>query len=158
MLVAASIAAMLSFEVTRGNARRRGVLAAVVAVGYVALLWLRTDFLATVTGESLLVSLLQSTLLIAISAGLILCGAAVLARTRPRRLSRAHAAARRARRAAADARAARIRATEELQIRLAFLSETVLPWALSSAAASGIESAKWITALERAIRALYPTP
>src|SRR5260370_396425 len=34
ILVVASIGAMLGFEVTRGHPRRRGILAAVVTVGY----------------------------------------------------------------------------------------------------------------------------
>ena len=92
ILVVASVGAMLGFEVTRGHARRRGILAAVVTAGYLALLGLRTEFLTTVAAESFLVAVLQAAMLTAISAGLVLCGSAVMARTqvaqpvsRPRR-------------------------------------------------------------------------
>src|SRR3984893_1840898 len=70
ILVVASIGAMLGFEITRGDPRRRGVLTAVVAMVYLALLGLRTEFLITVSSDSLPVAVLQSTLLTAISAGL----------------------------------------------------------------------------------------
>ena len=88
ILVVASVGAMLGFEVTRGHPKRRGLLAAVVAVGYLALLGLRTEFLTTVASESFLVAFLQAAMLTAISAGLVLCGAAVMARTRSPSLSR----------------------------------------------------------------------
>src|ERR1700683_2923946 len=104
--VVASVGAMLGFEMTRGHPRRRGVLTAVVTVGYLALLGLRTEFLVTVSADSLPIAVLQSALLTAISAGLVLCGSAVLARTRSLTYSRARAAARRAAQAAEDARAA----------------------------------------------------
>ena len=61
ILVVASVGAMLGFEITRSHPRRRGVLAAVVAVAYLALPGLRTEFLITVSSESLPVALLQST-------------------------------------------------------------------------------------------------
>ena len=51
ILVVASIGAMLGFEITRGHPRRRGVLTAVVTMGYLALLGLRTEFLITVSSE-----------------------------------------------------------------------------------------------------------
>jgi hypothetical protein len=110
ILVVASAGAMLGFELTREHPRRRVLLAAVVAVGYAGLLGLRTEFLTTAAAESVLVALLQSAMLAAISAGFVLCGAAVLARTRPLGLSRSRAATRRARQAAAEARAAQAQA------------------------------------------------
>lgn len=155
ILVVASAGAMLGFEITRGHPRRRGVLTAVVTMGYLALLGLRTEFLITVSNESLPVAVLQSTLLTAISAGLVLCGSAVLARTRHLSHSRARAAARRAAQAADDARAAQRQAAEKLQRHIGSLHHMLLPWALCSAAPEGVDHAKWDTALDQAIRALF---
>ena len=157
ILVVASIGAMLGFEITRGHPRRRGVLTAVVTMGYLALLGLRTEFLITVSSESLPVALLQSALLTALSAGLVLCGSAVLARTRYLSHSRARAAARRAAQAADDARAAQRQAAEKLQRHIGSLHHMLLPWALRSAAPEGVDHAKWDAALDQAIRALFST-
>ncbi len=156
ILVVGSIGAMLGFELTRGHPRRRGQLAAVVTAGYLALLGLRTEFLITVSSDSLPVALLQSALLTAISAGLVLCGSAVLARTRFLSHSRARAAARRAAQAADDARAAQLDAIDKLHRHIGSLHHMLLPWALSSAAPEGVDHAKWAAALEQAIRALFP--
>lgn len=155
ILVVASIGAMLGFELTRGHPRRRGVLTAVVTMGYLALLGLRTEFLITVSNESLLVALLQSALLTAISAGLVLCGSAVLARTRHLSHSRARAAARRAVQAADNARHAQRLAAEKLQRHIGSLHHMLLPWALRSAAPEGVGHAEWDAALDRAIRELF---
>jgi uncharacterized membrane protein len=157
ILVVASIGAMLGFEVTSGHPRRRGVLTAVVAIGYLALMGLRTNFLTTVSDESLPVALLQSALLTAISAGLVLCGSAVLARTRHLSRSRARAAARRAAQAADDARHAQRQAAEKLQRHIGMLHHMLLPWALRSAAPQGVDHAKWDAALDRAIHELFST-
>jgi hypothetical protein len=157
ILAVASIAAMLGFEITRGHPRRRGVLTAVVTMGYLALLGLRTEFLITVSSESLPVALLQSTLLTAISAGLVLSGSAVLARTRHLSHSRARAAARRAAQAADDARAVQRQAAEKLQRHIGSLHHMLLPWALRSAAPKGVDHASWDAALEQAIRDLFST-
>ena len=157
ILVVASIGAMLGFEVTRGHPRRRGVLVAVVAVAYLALLGLRVEFLITVSSDLLLAALLQSALLTAISAGLVLCGSAILARTRFLSHSRARAAARRAAQAADDARAAERQASEKLQRHIGSLHHMLLPWALRSAAPAGVDHAQWDEALEQAIRALFST-
>lgn len=156
ILVVASIGAMLGFEVTRGHPRRRGILAAAVTVGYLALLGLRTEFLTTVAAESFPVAVLQAAMLTAISAGLVLCGSAVMARTRSLSLSRAHDAVRRARQAAAEARAAQNRAAEKLQRHIGALRQMLLPWALGSAAPAGVDRAQWAAVLEQAIRALFP--
>jgi hypothetical protein len=156
ILVVASIGAILGFELTRGHPRRRAVLAAVVTVGYLALLGLRIQFLVTVVSESFLVASLQAAMLTAISAGLVLCGAAVLARTRSLSLSRARSAARRARRATAEARTAQRRAADKLQRHIGGLRQMLLPWALGSAGPAGVDRAKWATALERAVRQLFP--
>ena len=156
ILVIASVAAMLGFEVTRSQPRKRGVLTAVVAAAYLALLGLRTEFLITVSSESLPVALLESALLTAISAGLVLCGSAVLARTRSLNHSRARAAARRAAQVAEDSRAEQLQATERLHRHIGSLHHMLLPWALLSAAPEGVDHAKWANALEQSIRALFP--
>ena len=82
ILLIASIGAMLGLELTRGHSRWRGILIAVVTAGFLALLGLRTQYLTTVAGDSFPVAVLQAALLTAISAGLVLCGSAVLTRTR----------------------------------------------------------------------------
>jgi hypothetical protein len=157
ILVVASIGAMLGFEITRGHPRRRGVLTAVVALGYLALLGLRTEFLITVSSDSLPVAVLQAALLTAISAGLVLCGSAVLARTRYLSHSRARAAARHAAQGADGARAAQRQAAERLQRHIGSLHQMLLPWALRSVAPEGVDHAKWDAALDQAIRALFST-
>ena len=101
ILLAASIGAMAGLEATRHDARRHTALAAVMLTAYAGLVALRTSFLVTVAGEAIAAALLQAVVLSAISAGLVFLGSAVMARTRPLRLSRALAAARRARRAPA---------------------------------------------------------
>ncbi len=157
ILLVASIGAMLGFEITRGHPRRRGVLTAVVTAGYLALLGLRTEFLTTVASDSFLIALFQSALLTAISAGLVLCGSAVLSRTRSVSHSHARAAARRAAQAAADARAAQFQAADKLHRHIGTLHHMLLPWALSSPVPEGVDYARWAAALEQAIRALFPT-
>ena len=97
ILMLSCAAVMLAYEVTRIDTRvrkvtridkrRRGLLTAVFVVGCLALLCLRIEFLVVTAGESLAVGVLQASLLIAISAGLVLCGASVLARM-PRELPR----------------------------------------------------------------------
>lgn len=156
ILVIASVGAMLGFELTRGQPRRRGMLAAVVMAGYLALLGLRAEFLITVADELLPVALLQAAMLTAISAGLVLCGSVALARTRSLSLSRSRAVARRARQAAADARAVQSVAADKLQRHIGGLRQMLLPWALGSAAPAGVDRAKWTAALERAVRQLFP--
>jgi hypothetical protein len=155
ILVVASAGAMLGFELTRAHPRRRGVLTAVVTIGYLALLGLRTEFLITVSDESFAVALLQSALLTAISASLVLCGSAVLARHLSH--SRARAAARRAVQAADEARNAQRLAAEKLQRHIGSLHQMLLPWALRSAAPEGVDYSKWDAALDRAIRDLFST-
>jgi hypothetical protein len=158
ILVAASVGAMLGFELTRGKARRRAVLAGVVVAGYVALLGLRTEFLTTVAGDSLLIAFLQSGLLTAISVGLVWCGSAILGRTRSLSHSRARAEARRAAQSAEEAHAARLQASERQARHLGSLHQMLYPWALSSAAPEGVDHAKWTAALDQAIRLLFPAP
>jgi hypothetical protein len=132
------------------------VLAAVTSAAYVVLVILRTEFLTTVSGVSVPAAVLQSVLLSVISAGLVLCGAAVMARTRPPSLARTSAAARRARQAAAAAQAAARRAADRMHRHLGSLRQMLVPWILESAAPEGVDHASWAAALERAIRALFP--
>ena len=80
-----------------------------MTAGFAALAVLRAMFLMTVAGESRAAAILQVVLLSAISAGLVACGSAIMAKTRPLTL----AAARHARRAAAACRAARRQAEEK---------------------------------------------
>jgi hypothetical protein len=155
ILLIASVGAMLGIELTRGHSRRRGILIAVAAAGFLALLGLRTEYLTTVAGDSLPAAVFQSALLTAISAGLVLCGSAVLTRTRSVLYSRARAATRRAARAAEDARNARDEAAEKLERHIGTLHQMILPEALCYAAPEGVGHANWAAALEQAIRALF---
>jgi hypothetical protein len=158
ILVAASVGAMLGFEITRGHPRKRGILTAVVAAGYIALLGLRTEFLVTVAGDSFSVALLQSAVLTAISAGLVWCGSAVLGRTRFFSHSRARAAARRAAQAAEEARKAQLQADETLRRHRGSLHHMLYPWALSLPSPAGVDHAKWTAALDDAIHVLFSAP
>ncbi len=92
------------------------------------LLGLRTQFLTTVAGESTPVALLQSAMLTVISAGLVLCGSVVLARTRSFTLSHSLGIVRRARRGAATARIAQGLASQKLQRHIGALWQMLLPW------------------------------
>jgi hypothetical protein len=155
ILIVASVGAMLAFELTSGHSRRRGFLVATVAAAYLALLGLRTQFMITVASESMLVALLQSAMLTAISAGLVLGGSAILARTRSLSLAHSSAAARLARRAVADARSTQAVAAQKLQRHIGALWQMLL-WALGTAAPAGVDRAKWAIALKQAVRQLFP--
>ena len=156
ILVVASVGAMVGFELTSGHSRQRGLLAAVVGVAYLVLLGLRTQFLTTVVGESTPVALLQSAMLTVISAGLVLCGSVVLARTRSFTLSRSAGIVRRARQATAAARIAQGLAGQKLQRHIGALWQMLLPWALGTAAPAGVDRAKWAVALRQSVRQLFP--
>ncbi|HUC24636.1 MAG TPA: hypothetical protein VMA73_18155 [Streptosporangiaceae bacterium] len=158
ILVVASVAAMVGFELTSGHPRRRATLAAVVGIAYLGLLGLRTQFLTTVAGESTLVALLQSAMLTAISAGLVLCGSVVLARTKSFTLSRSAGIVRRARQTAAAARMAQELAGQKLQRHIGAQWQMLLPWALGTAAPAGVDRAKWAVALKQSVRQLFPVP
>jgi hypothetical protein len=155
IMVAASAGAMAGLELSREQARRRGVLLAMIGAGYIALTLLRTSFLVTVAGESLASAVLQAVLLSAISAGLVVCGSAVIARTRPLALTRALSAARRARAAAVSCQEARRRAEEKMQRHWIVLQRTLREWSITSNAPAGASQAAWIAALDRALRALF---
>jgi hypothetical protein len=156
ILVVASVGAMVGFELTSGHSRQRGLLAAVVGVAYLVLLGLRTQFLTTVAGESTPVALLQSAMLTVISAGLVLCGSVVLARTRSFTLSHSAGIVRRARQATAAARIAQGLASQKLQRHIGALWQMLLPWALGTAAPAGVDRAKWAVALRQSVRQLFP--
>jgi len=156
ILVVASVGAMVGFELTSGHSRQRGLLAAVVGVAYLVLLGLRTQFLTTVAGESTPVALLQSAMLTVISAGLVLCGSVVLARTRSFTLSHSAGIVRRARQATAAARIAQGLASQKLQRHIGALWQMLLPWALGAAAPAGVDRAKWAVALRQSVRQLFP--
>jgi len=156
IMLVASAGAMAGLELTREDSRRRAALLILMAAGFAALAVLRTAFLVTVAGESLGAAILQAVLLSAISAGLVACGSAVMARTRPLALARALAALKRARRTAAACRDARRRAEEKMQLHWAVLQRAVREWSIMSEAPAGASQADWISALERATRALLP--
>jgi hypothetical protein len=147
---------MVGFELTSGHSRQRCLLATVVGVAYLVLLGLRTQFLTTVVGESTPVALLQSAMLTVISAGLVLCGSVVLARTRSFTLSHSLGIVRRARRDAAAARIAQGLASQKLQRHIGALWQMLLPWALGTAAPGGVDRAKWAVALRQSVRQLFP--
>jgi hypothetical protein len=109
-----------------------------------------------VAGESTPVALLQSAMLTVISAGLVLCGSVVLARTRS--FTRSHSAGivRRARQATAAARIAQGLASQKLQRHIGALWQMLLPWALGTAAPAGVDRAKWAVALRQSVRQLFP--
>jgi hypothetical protein len=155
ILIVASIGAMVGFDVTRGNARRRRLLAAVVAAGYLALSAAYGEFLTTMVHEPYPAAIIQAVLLSAISVGVVLCGSAVLARTRPFSVSRARRAVRHARRTAAEARAAQIQAAERLQRHIGVLRQMLQSWVLGVAPPSDVDRAKWVAVLERAMRAFF---
>ena len=136
IMLAASAGAMAGLELTREDSRRRRTLLVLMATGFAALAALRTIFLVNV--------------------GMVACGSAVMAKTRPLTLARALAAARRARRVAAASRAARRQAEEKMQRHWAVLHRALREWSIMSEAPAGASQAEWISALEHAMRALIP--
>jgi len=151
LLLAASLAAMLGFEMTRTNARKRTVLIIVVTLGYLGLLALRLQFLMTVASEPLS-SALQAVLLTAVSAGLVLCGSAVMARMQHFAVARARARVRRAEQLAEDAAARRNAAARRMQRS----AEVLRLRAHSAQAPIRIDHVSWTASLEREIQALFP--
>jgi hypothetical protein len=155
IMVAASAGAMAGLELTRDDPRRRGTLLVVIGVGYLALTVLRTAYLVTVSGEWLPSAVLQAVLLSAISAGLVGCGSAVMARTRPLALDRALSAVRQARAAVAGRREARRRAEEKMERHWTVLLRALREWSITAGAPAGVSQVDWNAALERALRALF---
>jgi ABC-type nickel/cobalt efflux system permease component RcnA len=156
ILLAASGGAIAGLGLTRHNRRRRGLLLTLIALTYLALVLLRTSFLVTVVRTSTIAATLQALLLGAISAGLLACAAAVIARTQPLRLDRAVADARRARRHAAASHNARLRAEEDAQRHWAALQRLLREWSITSDIPANASQADIVNALERALRALIP--
>ena len=158
ILVVASIGAMLGFEMTRGHPRRRGVLAAVVTVGYLALLGLRIEFLITVSSDSLLgrpAAVRPADRHLGRPGPVRLGGPGPDPVPQPltgprRRPARGPGRRRRP-------RGAQRQAAEKLQRHIGSLHHMLLPWALRSAAPEGVDHAKWDAALDQAIRALFST-
>jgi hypothetical protein len=95
-------------------------------------------------------ALVYSGFLAVVSAGLALCGSAVLARTRSLGLSRSSAAARRARLASTAASRAHAAAVRKRERCIGEIRQKLLPWALSSAAPAKVDHDSWVAALEQA--------
>lgn len=155
IMLVASVGAMAGLEVTRHEARRRAALVAIILAAYAGLAGLRTSFLVTVAGESFLAALLQALVLSGISAGLVVLGSAVMARTRSLRLSLARAAARRAGRASEANESARRRADEKFRRQLGVLRRHLARQSLYSSVPPGIAHAAWAAALDQALRAQF---
>lgn len=155
LMLIASVGAMAGLEITRRDSRWRGSLIAIVLVAYVGLVALRTSFLITVAGESLVAALLQALVLSGISAGLVVLGSAVMARTRPFGLSRARAAVRRAAHASEVSREALRRAEERFGRHLGVLRRMLGREPVYAAPPAGTTPAKWAAALERALCAQF---
>jgi hypothetical protein len=155
ILLLASVGAMAAIEMTRDSQHRR-IVVAVLLLAYLALIILRTEFLTTVTAETLPAAGLQSVLLSAISAGLVFCGSAVIARTRHLSVARAQVAGQRAREAASAAQDAERRASDMMGRHMGALRQILIPWALSSPAPEGASHARWVAALDRSVRAMFP--
>jgi hypothetical protein len=150
----ASLAAMFGFELTRTDHRKRLALIVVASLGFGILLLLRIQFLMAVAGESLLAALLQAVVLTAISAGLVLCGSAVMARTQHYRIARAKADVRHAEQIADDAARKRAEAERVLRRHIEVLRQRVS----TATAPDGTDPATWAADLEREIQALFPEP
>lgn len=157
IMLVASVGAMAGLEVTRHEPRRRMALIVVILAAYAGLAGLRTSFLVTVAGESFLAALLQALVLSGISAGLVVLGSAVMARTKSLRLSLARAAARRAARASEAGENAWRRADERFRRHLAVLRRHLARQPLYSSVPAGISHAEWAGALERALHAQFMT-
>jgi hypothetical protein len=152
ILLTASLAAMLGFEFTRTHHRKRLVLVGVVALAYVGLFLLRMQFLMTVAGEAPPTALLQAALLTAVSAALVLCGSAVMARTQHYRIARAKAEVRQTEQVAENAAIIHSLARTRLRRHVAVLRLRVS----TTTAPAGTDSVTWAATLEREIQALFP--
>jgi hypothetical protein len=152
IMLVASLAAMVGLEVTRSDARKRAALVVVVAAAFVGLLVLRTQFLITVVGESLWSALLQAVFLTAVSASLVLCGSAVMARTQQFRIARARAEVRRSAQDAQDGETARIAAAKRMHRHVEALRMRVH----TASVPAGTDRVTWAASLEGEIQALFP--
>ena len=152
ILLVASLAAMLGFELTRASRRKRVALVVAVALGFTGLLLLRMQFLMAVAGEPLPTALLQAVLLTAVSAGLVLCGSAVMARTQHYRIATAKADVRHAEQVAESTASKRAEAEKRLRRHVAVLRLRVS----TATAPAGTDPASWAASLEHEIQALFP--
>jgi hypothetical protein len=157
ILLVASVGAMTGLELTRRDARRRQALIAIMMVGYGGLVALRTSFLTTVDGESFLAALLQAVVLSAFSAGLVVIGSAVMARTRSLRLSRARAEELRARRVNETCERAWHGADAKLVLHVRGLHRQLALQPFYVSAPAGVTHDQWVTALKCALRAHFTT-
>jgi|SRR5579875_542451 len=157
IFLAASVGVMAGLEMTRHEARRRGGLLAVMLAGYAGLVALRTSFLITVDGESFFAAVLQALVLSAFSAGLVVIGSAVMARTRPWRLSRARTEELRARRVSLASEHAWQRADERFKRQFGVLRRLLARQQLYVSVPAGVSHAEWAAALESALRAHFTT-
>ena len=155
ILLAASIGAMAALEAARHDPRRYMTLVAVTLTAYAGLVALRTSFLVTVAGETTATALLQAVVLSAISAGLVFLGSAVMARTRPLRLSRAQARARRARQASQASETAWRRAGDKVERHWGVLHRQLIRQPLYSSVPSGMTHSEWVDVLDRVLRAQF---
>ncbi|HEX9354374.1 MAG TPA: hypothetical protein VF933_11250 [Streptosporangiaceae bacterium] len=155
ILLAASIGAMAALETARLDSRRYRAVVAVTLTAYAGLVALRTSFLVTVAGEGPATALLQAVVLSAISAGLVFLGSAVMARTRPLRLSRAQARSRRARQASQASETAWRRAGDKLERHLGVLHRQLIRQPLYSSVPSGMTHPEWVDVLDRVLRAQF---
>jgi hypothetical protein len=158
LMLIASVAAMAGLEITHRDSRWRGSLIAIVCVAYAGLVALRTSFLITVSGASLIAALLQALVLSGISAGLVVLGSVVMARTRPLGLSRARAAVRRAAHTSEASQDALRRADERFGRHLGVLRRMLGRQPVYATPPAGTTHAKWVAALERALRAQFTQP
>lgn len=152
ILLVASVGAMTGLEMTRHETRRRQALVALMLLGYGGLVALRTSFLTTVDGESFLAALLQALVLSAFSAGLVVIGSAVMARTRSLRLSRAWATELRARRASEASERAWRQADEKFVLHFSGLRRQLALQPLYASVPAGVSHDEWVKALEGALR------
>jgi hypothetical protein len=157
ILLVASVGAMTGLEMTRRDARRRQLLTGIMLVGYGGLVALRTSFLTTVDGESLIAALLQAVVLSVFSAGLVVIGSTVMARTRPLRLSRARAEELRARRVSEASERAWRRADESFVLHWRGLRRQLALQPFYVSVPAGVTHDEWVSALEGALHAHFTT-
>jgi hypothetical protein len=157
ILLVASVGAMTGLEMTRHETRRRQALVALMLLGYGGLVALRTSFLTTVDGESFVAALLQALVLSAFSAGLVVIGSAVMARTRSLRLSRAWATELRARRASEASERAWRQADEKFVLHFRGLRRQLALQPFYASVPAGVSHDEWVRALGGALRTHFTT-
>jgi hypothetical protein len=152
LLFAGTVAAALYLEAA--GPRRRPVLW-MVAVGYLALFLLRTDYLVAVGGLGLLGALLQAAVLTALSAGLLAASTTVLRRTVTPEIHRAEKTAREADRHASQAHEAKRAAAAQCERHIGALTAWVHD---AGDIPPGVGLTDWHNHLERAVAARVGHP